>query len=120
MWKIWTVVPKWKAVLSLVILNGALLWLYYRQDKKLDPDFVMYSAPADTVGITPIMEEGTYRPVLFDDRERNPNSCLEKDVDRAMLKFWMPMNGKLGKPSLNRPQAWQNESVTVHCFPTFP
>jgi hypothetical protein len=42
MWRIWTVVPRWKAVLSLVILDAALLWLYYHEDKKLDPDFVMY------------------------------------------------------------------------------
>jgi hypothetical protein len=59
MWRIWTVVPRWKAVLSLVILNAILLWLYYHEDKKLDPDFVMYSGSGDTVGITPIMEEGT-------------------------------------------------------------
>jgi hypothetical protein len=58
MWRIWTVVPKWKAVLSLVILNAALLWLYYHEDEKRNPDFVLYGAPGEMVGVSPIIEDG--------------------------------------------------------------
>jgi hypothetical protein len=41
---------------------------------------------------------------------------LESDADRAMLKFFMPLNGDNGKPSMDRPQAWENSGVTVRCF----
>jgi hypothetical protein len=51
MWRIWTIVSRLKAVLSLIILNAVLLWMFYHEDKKRDPDFVLYSAPGDMVGL---------------------------------------------------------------------
>ena len=37
----------------------------------------------------------------------------ERVTDRAMPKCWMSLQGHYGKPILNRPQGWENRSVTV-------
>jgi hypothetical protein len=71
MLRLWTVIPTLGAVLSLILLNAALITMYYyRKDNlidfghewnKMNPDFSAIATQGGAVGVTPLMLDGKFR-----------------------------------------------------------